>query len=143
MNLVKYRPTERDLLDVDRWFDRALGSFFDGEPASWEMPAVDVRESDEHYDLEMDLPGRSEKDFEVNVKDNVLSISSRKDEKKEEKRNGYLLRERRSSSFCRSFQLPADVDREKIHAEFSNGVLHLRIPKTAEAKARKIEVKAN
>lgn len=143
MNLVTYRPTERSLFDFDTMWDRMLQGFFTDEVPGWNAPAVDVRETEDSYLLQMDLPGRTEKDFEVEVKDGVLAISSRKEEKKEEKKNGYLLRERRESSFARSFRLPEGVDAAKIEAAFKNGVLELRIPKAPEAKPQKIQIAAN
>jgi len=136
MNLVRYRPATRDLLN----FDRALDRFFSDRVWSNDTPAVDVRETDKGYELEMDLPGRSEKDLDVNVTNGLLTISSKKDEKAEEKKNGYVIRERRSSSFSRCFKLPEGADPEKIKAEFSNGVLNLSIPKSPLAQPKKIDV---
>ena len=143
MNLVTYRPTENSLFSFDRMWERMAQGYYNDDVAGWNPPAVDVRETADTYLLEMDLPGRTEKDLEVEVKDNVLTISSRKDEKTEEKQNGYVLRERRESSFCRSFRLPVGVDATKIEAAFKNGVLELRIPKAPEAKPHKIQIAAN
>lgn len=142
MNLVAYRPTA-SLLDFDGMWNHLVRNVFDGELETWSAPAADVRETDESYVLELDLPGRTEKDLEVEVKDNILTVSSRKEDKKEEKKNGYLLRERRSSSFTRSFRLPEGVDAGKIEAAFKNGVLELRVPKAPEAKPRRIAIAAN
>jgi HSP20 family protein len=142
MNLVTYRPNS-SLLQFDSMWDRMARSFFDDELEAWNAPAADVRETDDNYVLELDLPGRTEKDLDVEVKDNVLTVSSRKDEKKEEKKNGYILRERRSASFSRSFRLPEGVDAEKIAADFKHGVLELRIPKAPQAKPRRIAIAAN
>jgi HSP20 family protein len=143
MNLVTYRPTEASLFGFDGLWDRMVDNYFTDGLEGWNAPAVDVREDGDHYLLEMDLPGRTEKDLEVEVKENVLTVSSSKEEKKEEKKNGYLLRERRESSFCRSFRLPEGADAGKIEAAFKNGVLELRIPKAPEAKPRKIQIAAN
>ncbi len=81
--------------------------------------------------------------MEVKLDNNLLTISSSKDEKKEEKKNGYVLRERRSARFSRSFVLPDGVDREKIVAEFKNGILTLNFPKVPAAKPKTIEVKSS
>jgi HSP20 family protein len=141
MNLIRYSPTTLDLLDnVSNWFDDFLTEPVFGRSTA---PAVDVKESDTEYLMEVELPGLSEKDIEVKLDNNLLTISSRKEEKKEEKKNGYLLRERRAASFSRSFVLPEAVDREKISAEFKNGVLNLSFPKTPAAKPKSIEVKAS
>ena len=136
MNLVRYEPTTLSLLNS---FDRLFDGIFDDRAVS--VPAVDVRETDNGWHMEVDLPGLSEKDVEVKLENNLLSISSRKEEKQEDKKNGYLLRERRASSFCRSFVLPDDVDREKIEAAFSNGVLSLSFTKVPAAQPKTIEVK--
>jgi len=136
MNLVRYEPTTLSLLNS---FDRLFDGIFDERSVS--VPAVDVRETETGWNMEVDLPGLTEKDVDVKLDNNLLTISSRKDEKKEEKKNGYLLRERTSSSFCRSFVLPEEVDREKIDASFANGVLSISFPKLPAAQPKTIEVK--
>ena len=141
MNLIRYSPSSLGLEDnVSRWFD---DMFVDLPTWRTTVPAVDVRESETEFLMEVDLPGLSEKDIEVKLDNNLLTISSRKEESKEEKKNGYLVRERRSAGFSRSFVLPEEADREKIAAEFKNGVLHLTFPKTPAAKPKTIEVKAS
>ncbi len=141
MNLVRYNPNSLDLLDnVSRWFDDFFTApTFDGSA----LPAVDVRETEAEYLMEVELPGLSEKDVEVKLDNNLLTISSSKSEKKEEKKNGYILRERRAAQFSRSFVLPESIDRERIGAEFKNGVLHLTFPKVPAAQPKTIEVKAS
>ena len=134
--LVTYRP--RGLRLMDSW-DRLLDSFFD-EP-TLRRPLVDVREEKDRYVLEAELPGLDEKDIDVKVEENLLTISSRKEDKREEKKNGYVLKERRSSSFSRSFVLPAEVDRDKISAHFDKGVLTLEMPKLPEKQPKRIEIK--
>lgn len=123
-------------------FDRIMGSIFDDVPV-WKTrtPAVDVRETDDGYTVEADLPGMSESDIEVKVENDLLTIASARTDEKEETRNGYLLRERSSRSFKRSFALPKDVDRAKIDASYRNGVLRLQLHKLPESKPRTIEVK--
>jgi HSP20 family molecular chaperone IbpA len=141
MNLIRYNPNTLSLMDnMSTWFD----DFFT-EPGLGRstVPAVDIRETDSDYLMEVELPGLTEKDVEVKLDNALLTISSKKDEKKEEKKNGYVLRERCTSSFNRSFVLPEGVDRENIGAECKNGVLHLTFPKVPAAKPKTIEVKAN
>lgn len=141
MNLIRYSPNALDLLgNVSSWFDDLFVEPVFGRSV---VPAVDVKETDSEYLMEVELPGLSEKDVEVKLDNTLLTISSRKEEKKEEKKNGYIMRERRSSSFARSFVLPEGIDREKISAEFKNGVLNLSFPKSPAAKPKTIEVKAN
>jgi HSP20 family protein len=140
MNLIRYNPNTLDLLDnVSRWFD---DTFIEPSLGSSTLPAVDVRETEAAFLMEVELPGLSEKDVEVKLDNTLLTISSHKEENKEEKKNGYVLRERKSARFSRSFVLPEGVDREKIDAEFKNGVLNLTFPKVAAAKPKTIEVKA-
>ena len=137
-SLVTYRPTSI-LADMER----ALGSLFDDGSLGFSGgdARVDVREDEGRYVLEADLPGMSEKDVEVKVENDLLTLASKKEADREEKRNGYLLRERRASSFHRSFVLPSDVDREHIQARLENGLLVVELPKTEAAKPRQIEVK--
>ena len=137
--LIQYnRPN--DLFD----WNGLLDNFFTDTPVwNTRTPAVDVREQEDEYLMEAELPGLAEKDIELNVEDNILTLSSKKEESKEEKKNGYLIRERHNYEFARTFVLPKDVDREKIKAEFKNGVLVVSIQKKPEAKPRKIDVKSN
>ena len=81
-------------------FDRMLDSFFDNKREyDFQHPAVDVREEEDRYVLEADLPGLTEKDLDVKVDDRLLTISSEKKENSKEKKEGWLIRERRESSF--------------------------------------------
>jgi HSP20 family protein len=138
-NLVTYKPGTFNLLGD---FNRALDSFF-GETPFWKSrtPAVNVREEEGRYVLEAELPGLSQKDVDVRVEDNLLTLSSAQTEEKEETSEGYLIHERNSSSFKRSFVLPKNVDKDSISAKFRNGLLVLEIQKKAEVKPRSIEVK--
>jgi len=124
---------------------------------SFNMPKVDVKENKDSYVLDMDLPGRSDKDINLELKDKVLTISSHKEETKEEKspdkkdkdnkkvdENGeWLIRERRTSDFTRRFTLPEDINEEKVNAAFKNGVLTVTIPRKVIApSAKKIAITA-
>ena len=138
-HLVSYRPRN---LNVFENLDRVFDSFLTDSPARRSVsPAVDIREIDDSYVLEAELPGLTEKDVDVKVEDTLLTISSKTEDEKEEEKNGYLVRERRAASFSRCFVLPKDVDRENISASFSNGLLQLALPKSPETKPRSIEVK--
>jgi HSP20 family protein len=137
--LIRYtRPLE--LFD----WNRMLDNFFDDVPVwNTRTPAVDVKEEEKRYLMEVELPGLTDRDIELKVEDSILTLSSKKEESKEEKKNGYLLRERRSAEFCRTFVLPQDADRAEVKAEFKNGLLVVDIPKKPEAQPRKIDVKVN
>jgi len=122
--------------------DRLFGNLFDDMPMTpGRTPAVDVRETEEGYTLEAELPGLTEKDIDVHVEGNLLTISSAVREEKDEKSEGYVVHERRSASFRRSFVLPKDVDATSIEANYRNGLLTLELHKTPESKPRTIQVK--
>lgn len=146
--------------EMERMFDRFWRGGF-GLPASrrgfeaepfWRgeegfglsVPAVDVAEDEKAYHITAELPGLSEKDIEVNLSGDVLTISGEKRDEREEKEKSYHFSERRYGSFRRSFALPQGVERDKVEATFKNGVLSLTLPKTPDAmqQQKKIEVKA-
>jgi HSP20 family molecular chaperone IbpA len=130
-------------------FDKIFSNFWTdySTNASTKLPKVDIRENDKEYVLEAELPGYGEKDVDVSVEKHVLLISSVSEEKeaKEEKvekvSESFLVRERRISSFQRSFVLPEGVSEDTIKGEFKNGILTLNIPKLPEKQPKKIEVK--
>ena len=137
-------------------FDRYLGTFFGDSllaPAKsfCHMPAVDIQETESAYVLDMELPGYDEKNIEVNLDGSNLSIASKKEESAEkkdegdaaqEKKGSFILRERKSSAFSRSFKLPENADPDAVNAAFKNGVLTLQISKRAEAQKRTIQINA-
>ena len=139
-SLVRYAPKTLNIFeDFDRMFD---SMFSTGRGYANGTPVVDVREEEDKYVLEAELPGLSESDVEVKLDDSLLTVSADLEKKEEEKREGYILRERKSRSFSRSFVLPRDVDRESIQASFNNGLLTLELHKTPESKPRQIEIKS-
>lgn len=106
------------------------------------LPAVNIRENDENYEVEVAAPGLSKDDFHIELNNNVLTISSKKEEKNEEKDQdgNYTRREFSYSSFQRSFTLPQDVvDVDKINAKYKDGVLSLALPKKEEAKPKPVK----
>ena len=140
-SLVTYRPYRPAPANFDRWFDSAFQN--SGHPSyAATTPRVDVQEKADAYRLEAELPGLTEKDFTVNVEHNLLTISSQQEHSDEREENGYVIRERRSGSFRRSFALPEEVDADQISASFKNGLLTLTVPKTGKAQARQIAVKS-
>ena len=138
-SLVTYRPYRPAPANFDRWFDSAFQN--SGHPSyAATTPIVDVQEKADAYHLEAELPGLTEKDFIVNVEHNLLTISSQQEHSEEREENGYVIRERRSGAFRRSFALPEDVDADQISATFKDGLLTLTVPKTGKAQARQIAV---
>ncbi len=112
---------------------------------SWAVnPAVDISETDGEFEISAELPGMTEKNIDVKLSNGNLVIKGEKSEEKEEDQKDYHLSERRYGSFVRSFAVPEGVDADKIEATFTNGVLKIKLPKNAEARAdaRKIDVKA-
>lgn len=111
-----------------------IAPFRRNEAASAAMPAVDVSETDDAYEITVELPGIDEKDVEVKLANGILTIKGEKQEEKEEKQKGYHMRERSFGSFQRSFQVPDGVDVDKINASFTKGLLSVTLPKSAEAQ---------
>ncbi len=109
------------------------------------MPAVNIKESEDQYELEIAAPGLEKSDFQINIDQDVLTISSEKETKTKEKEAGkFTRREFSYSIFKRSFDLPETVESAKIAANYTNGILSILIPKKEEAKpqpVRKIEIK--
>jgi HSP20 family protein len=153
------RPFETLRREVDRLFDDFDRGFwrlplprsvFDIEPfwrreSIWgTVPAVDIVEKDNAYEVTAELPGMDEKNIEVKVVNGGLRIKGEKREEKEEKRKDYYLHERHFGSFERCFAVPEGVDTDKIEASFKKGVLTVTLPKKPEARKpeKKIEVKA-
>ena len=136
---MAHRPYRPSPLNIDRWFDSLFQDW--SRPAfATAAPHVDVREQADGYHLEAELPGLTEKDFTVNVKHNLLSIASQSEQESEGDEHGYVIRERRSGTFKRSFALPQDVDPEQISANYRDGLLTVTVPKTEKAQRKQIAV---
>lgn len=107
-------------------------------------PNVDVSETEQAYEIKAELPGVEEKDIELTLKDNMLSLKAEKKSEREEKSKNYHLSERTYGVYQRAFQLPDNVDADKISTGFAKGVLSITLPKTTKTppNARRIEVKA-
>jgi HSP20 family protein len=106
-------------------------------------PVVDVREKDGHYIIDAELPGVSEKDLKLELKNGLLTLSTEKKEEKgdKDKDGTWIRRERRESYFSRSFELPDDADGDKIEATFKDGLLTIELPKKAEASPKLVQIK--
>lgn len=136
--------------EMNRLFDETFSGFtFPGEGAltafSGEMrPRIDMRETDEAFVVEAELPGIAEDDIDVQLSDNVVTIRGEKrHERKEDKGESYHFVERSYGSFSRSIPLGYDVDPDSVEAVFKDGVLTLTLPKPADAasRTRRISVK--
>jgi HSP20 family protein len=130
--------TEIDLFD--RMFsDWSVPSVWTDE--SVVVPAFDVSETEKEYVISGELPGIDPKDLEVTFTDGILSIKGEKKQESEEKNEDYHRIERHYGSFQRSFRVPENVDREKLDANYKDGILRLTLPKTEQNEVKKIEVK--
>jgi len=108
------------------------------------LPAVNITENEEGYTIEVAAPGLDKKDFKIDLENDVLTIASIREDKREENHDNYTRREFAYNSFSRSFTLPELVDSEKIAASHKNGILYVNIPRKEEARvkpARQIAIK--
>lgn len=136
--------------DINRVFDdfwRRFDQPLAGVDGFWAGSGsrTDVSESDREVEVTVELPGMDEKDVDVSVTDDLLTIRGEKKEEKKEERKGYHLAERSYGSFYRTIPLPAGVDTGKAKAAFRKGVLTVTLPKSPEAQTRvkRIEVKSD
>lgn len=139
LNLWSLEPWN-SFRDLDQVFENFISRRDQGRTPTGFSPSVDIEESQTHYTLNFDLPGISQDDLKIEVRDQELIVSGeRKVETKKENTN-FLVVERRSGNFQRSFTLPAITDTNKIEAHYQDGVLKISIPKAEEAKPRQIKV---
>lgn len=135
--------------EMDRLFDEMSRNFglprgiWGGEGGGASL-RLDVKETDQAIEVHAELPGVDEKDVQLELADNVLTIKGEKRQDKQEQDKGYYLVERAYGAFLRRVPLPVEVDEDKVEARFKNGVLTVTLPKspTVEAKTRKIEIKS-
>jgi HSP20 family protein len=138
--------------EAERWFEAAFkrpfslfGHRLSPRLRAMEMdevnPSMDIFEEDGNVVVKAELPGMKKENIEVTVTDHTMRISGeKKREEKVEKKN-YYWEERSYGSFARSFQLPSEVQTDKVEAKFKDGILEVRIPKTEEAKSKEKKVK--
>ncbi|OPY09605.1 MAG: Spore protein SP21 [Syntrophaceae bacterium PtaB.Bin095] len=151
-------PSRREeghpFFSLQREMNRIFDDFFQG----WDVapfagpsarlaafhPSIDVKESDKEISVKAELPGLEEKDVEVLLDNETLTIKGEKKEEKEDKGKGYYHVECSYGSFHRVIPLPAGIDQKKVQAQFKNGVLNITLPKAEEAKAKgkKIPIKS-
>ena len=104
------------------------------------VPPVDVYEDDQHIVLKMEVPGIEQKDVDIRLENNLLTVHGERKFEKEEKEENFQRIERRYGSFSRSFTLPNTVDTENVQADYENGLLKIKLGKRAEAKPKQIKV---
>jgi HSP20 family protein len=143
MAMVRYDPIrELDPFqgDITRLFQRFFERPGDGGGGQRWIPAMDLVEKDDHLELRADLPGMSEDDVDVEVRDGVLTISGERRQEEEETREGFRRIERAFGRFTRSIALPDGVDPNDVEANFEDGVLTVRIPKPRESEPTHVQV---
>lgn len=150
--MMMFRP----FMSLQEQINQVFESFFDDMPLGRGrggmgygrgmmrfQPQIDVNETAEALEIIADVPGMSEKDIEINVTDEMMTISGERSHESEKEDKDHLHRERSYGMFMRRIPLPAHIERDKISAKFKDGVLKIHVPKNEEAKQqwRKIEVK--
>ncbi|MGB9183694.1 MAG: Hsp20/alpha crystallin family protein [Solirubrobacteraceae bacterium] len=145
MALIRFEPA-RELGTIQNEMNRLFNTFFDtptaavnGAARRW-IPAMDLVETDGDLVLRADLPGLSEEDVNIELEDNVLTVSGERKIEHDERKEGYYRVERSSGAFRRSLTLPEGVDAEGVKATFDRGVLEVRVPKPEERKPRKVAI---
>ena len=147
LTALKTEPFSSLHREIDRLFDDfarglpSLTSFGAGNGGKL-MPSIDVVETDKEIEITAELPGLEEKDVQINVADNLLTIRGEKKAEREEKDKDYRIVERSYGAFERTLELPSGVDAEAIKASIAKGVLKVTVPKPAPKQAKKIEVKS-
>ncbi|HEX4196351.1 MAG TPA: Hsp20/alpha crystallin family protein [Caulobacteraceae bacterium] len=143
-------------MEMNRWFDdafrqvagfglfpamRAVRPFAAGGAAPlFGMPATDIKETDDAYLLDVELPGLTREDVDLAINGDMLTLSGHKAETRDDASASYRISERRFGRFERAFPIPADVKRDQIKAEFRDGVLKITLPRNAEAGPQKSKI---
>lgn len=147
MNLVRWDPL-RDLEDMSLRLNRLLAEkdvkSQDGKEAivmaDW-VPTVDISETDQEFQIKVELPGIKKENIKVTLEGGTLTLQGERPEEQEQKGRRIHRVERSYGRFLRTFTLPDEVDESKVHAEFKDGILTLRLHKSPEAAPKAIEVK--
>ena len=124
------------------FFGKDLLSSFFSDGADYTVPAVNIKENEKSFEIEVAAPGVAKEDFKINLEKDVLTVSSEKESKNEVDKDNFMKREFGFNSFSRSFSIPESVNTDKIKASHNNGVLTIELPKIEEAKLKnKKEIK--
>ena len=143
MAITRWDPF-RDLTNLQERMNQLFGDYSRGnEEMSLTgnfIPPVDIYEDEKHVTLKLEIPGISEKDLDVRIENNVLTVKGERKFEQEEKEENFHRIERRYGQFIRSFTLPNTIDSESIQADYTNGVLKIQLAKRAEARPKQIKV---
>lgn len=141
--LAKWNPF-KELIDVRDDFDRLVDRIFSRDFDLWEggrTPSIDVYEEGDNIVVKAEIPGVKKEDISVSLTGDTLTITGKKAEEKEVKRENYYRKEIRSGAFSRSLTLPVQVDKDKVKAKYKDGVLELVLPKAPEEKEKEVKIK--
>jgi HSP20 family protein len=143
VTIVRWEPF-RELSSLQTEMNRLFNAAFDtptgnGGARRW-TPAMDLVETEDHFVLRADLPGMTEADVNIELEDNVLTVSGERKAEHKSEREGFYRVERAFGAFSRSLTLPKGIDPEAVGAGFENGVLEVRVPKPEQRKPRKIAI---
>ena len=147
MKLIKASPMLANVRqDLDRVFERFFEPTFwpnaspRGFEAMWE-PVIDLSETAKEYVVRLEAPGMARDDFDVDLENNLLTLSGKRELRTEEKGEDFIWQERQEGRFLRTIRLPVAVDKAKIEATYTDGVLTVRLPKSEQAARTKVAVK--
>ena len=146
MTLVRYNPN-RNLFNSRSSVDHLFNDFFGLNKGIWPensmdvVPAVNLEETENAYKISVELPGMTKEDIQISLENKIVTISGEKKAVEEQKDKNFHRVERSYGKFQREFKLTSTLDRDKILAEYTNGVLDVTVPKAEEAKPKQIEIK--
>ncbi|HRI78093.1 MAG TPA: Hsp20/alpha crystallin family protein [Cyclobacteriaceae bacterium] len=142
MSIIRYNPADYVPTTFSSMLDRFFNDSVTRSGGSQFVPKVDILENEKSFELQFAAPGLRKEDFNIEVKNNLLTVSGERKFTNEKKENNYHSIETQFGSFSRSFTLPENVDSNKINATYNNGILELTIPKD-EKKELKTSIKVN
>lgn len=128
--------------EIDTLFEwpAVLPRFYSATTKHSNYPPMNLREDEDHLFLDVRIPGLDKDDFQINIKDNTLSISGKKPAPANIKVKDYHRKERVTGTLIRAVALPVEVDSERIEADYENGILCIKLPKAESAKPKQISV---
>jgi HSP20 family protein len=146
MALISWEPAT-EVSSIQNEMNRLFNTFLDqptsggrsAGPRRW-VPAMDLIETSDNYVLRADLPGLSDRDVNVQLQDNVLTVSGERRAASEQQQEGYYRLERAFGAFSRSLTLPEGVDADAVKANFDRGVLEIKVPKPEQKKPRQVRI---
>ena len=146
MQLVRWNPMN-EMFSLRRPLNRMFDDFFlpgttteDGSLTRGWNPVVDIYDNEDKIVIKAELPGVNKKDIEIDIKDRVLTLKGERSADKELKEDNYYRREMTYGRFERSFNLPAEVDPDKVKADYKDGILKVEVPKPEHKKPKQITV---